>query len=146
MTSNTPALDVFWGLLGSVLPTLYLLRPQALVRLKHWVAEEARVAFLYGLLSLLVGLATVAIQPWGASATGVIVSLFGWLSCLKGALLIGWPEVVRRPRFEARIATTRAALVVVALLSLCVLAAHWNAGPAREAFAGPAMPRSAAAR
>ena len=121
MLLETRQLEVFWGALGLTLSIIYLLRPRVLIRLKHWVAEEEPVAFLYGLMSLLVGLATVAIRPWGATAAGDVVSLFGWLSCLKGAMLVGWPDLVKRPRFETRLWTTRAALVVVALLSAYLL-------------------------
>ena len=115
-------LELFWGSLGLTLSAIYLLRPSVLIRLKHGIADEAPFAFLYGLLSLLAGLATVVAQPWGTSVPGHIVSLFGWLSSLKGAMLVGWPDVVKRPRFETRVATTRVSLVAVALSSAYVIA------------------------
>lgn len=121
MTDTTETLARYWGLLTLLVSAIFFLRPKVLLELKRLMVENRPFALLYGLLSLLLGLASVVLHNhWDGWLRGM-VSLFGWLCLLKGVTVLAYPEVSYRTRFEARVASTRIALVVVSLLAAWML-------------------------
>lgn len=127
MTETTLALARFWGLLTLLASAVFFLRPSVLLEVKRLMVQQRPFALLYGLLTLVVGVASVALHNrWDGWLPGV-VSLFGWLCLLKGIIVLAWPEVSQGVRFEARVASTRIALAIVSLLAAWLLFASARA-------------------
>jgi hypothetical protein len=56
------------------------------------LVHNTQVIFLWGLLTLLAGLAAVlAHNVWSGGAVSILVTLLGWLTLLKGLLLLFLP-------------------------------------------------------
>ncbi|MFF4877980.1 hypothetical protein [Micromonospora sp. NPDC000668] len=116
---------LFWGWLTVVFATILFIRPNVLVDLKRLMVEVRAFALIYGLLSLLLGLASVILHNIWVLNWHVLITIFGWLTLLKGVTVIGWPEISKNTSFEVRIKSTRIALVVVGVLAVWMLVATY---------------------
>lgn len=71
-----------------------VLRTKTVLRWVKAMTEEPEDLFMAGFWTLVLGLVVIAISgpaiTWGGSAW--IVPLFGWLSVIKGGLLVLWPD------------------------------------------------------
>lgn len=127
MSDVTLTLARFWGLLTLLASAVFFLRPPVLLELKRLMVQQRPFSLLYGLLTLVLGVASVALHNrWDGWLPGV-VSLFGWLCLVKGVIVLAWPEVSQGVRFDARVASTRIALAVVSLLAAWMLFASARA-------------------
>jgi hypothetical protein len=74
---------------------------------------------------LILGLISVLLHNIWVANWHVLVTIFGWLTLIKGILVIAWPELCRNTKYETRILTNRIALVIVAALAIWMLAATY---------------------
>lgn len=116
----------FWGWLTLIVATILFIRPDVLRELKILMIENRAFSLSYGLLSLILGLASVVLYNRWPPSWRALVSLFGWLALLKGVLVLAWPEISKKPTLEARLLSTRIALGVVSLLGLFLIVASWR--------------------
>lgn len=113
----------FWGWLTLIVATVFLFRPDQLRQLKILMVESRAFSLSYGFLSLILGLMSVVLYNRWSLSWAVIISLFGWLARLKGIYVLAFNEISAKPSIEARLVSTRIALVVVALLGLSLVVA-----------------------
>lgn len=86
----------FWGWLLVILGIAFLVRRQALMDTLYRLVGETGSAMLTGYLALVLGLATVLLHNvWTVDWQG-LVTVFGWISLVKGIARIGWPELPRK--------------------------------------------------
>jgi len=85
----------FWGILLIVSSLLFLLNKKLLPEiLKHKENEE--YLFLSGFIALLLGAIQIAAYNyWEISSRGLL-TLFGWLSLLKGVVRLGLPNYSKK--------------------------------------------------
>lgn len=126
----------FWGWLTLTMSLIYFLRPALLREVKSLMVENRTFSILYGLASVILGVGSVVLHNQWSIGRGthvddagwrfawpVAVTVFGWACLLKGVVVLGWPDLARRPRFETRLASTRIALLVACLFSAWLLVA-----------------------
>ena len=124
--NSATVLAQFWGWLTLTVSVIFFARPDVLREVKILMLENRAFSLSYGLLSLILGLMSVALfNDWPVSWQAV-VSLFGWLALLKGILVLAWPEISKKPTLEARLLSTRIALIVVTVLGLFMIVASWR--------------------
>jgi hypothetical protein len=124
--SNAIALAQFWGWLTLIVSAIFFARPDVLREVKILMVENRAFALSYGLLSLILGLASVVLFNRWSLSWSALVSLFGWLALLKGVLVLAWPELSKRPSLETRLYSTRLALGVVCTLSIALIGFSWE--------------------
>jgi len=75
-----------------IMGLLFLVRGKALYRDMFRLSDDKNFVFTTGYLALILGLVTVLLHNvWELSWQG-LVTLFGWISLIKGVSRIGWPE------------------------------------------------------
>jgi hypothetical protein len=123
--NNAAFLAQFWGWLTLTVSIIFFARPDVLREVKILMIENRAFSLSYGLLSLILGLASVILYNHWPLSWPAVVSLFGWLALLKGVLVLAWPEISKKPTLESRLLSTRIALVVVSLLGIFMIVASW---------------------
>jgi hypothetical protein len=123
--SNVILLARFWGWLTVIFAVILFVRPSILVDLKRLVVENRAFGLSYGLLSFILGLASVNLYSTWQWHWYVVVTIFGWSALLKGIIVIAWPEISRNASFEVRIWSTRISLIVVGALAIWMLVASY---------------------
>jgi hypothetical protein len=91
--NNAIALAQFWGWLALVVSGIFFARPDVLREVKILMIENRPFSLSYGLLSLILGLASVTLYNDWTPSWQVVVSLFGWLALLKGILVLAGPKL-----------------------------------------------------
>lgn len=73
--------------------------PQATVEVMKAIVQDRPLLFMAGVLGLTAGLAIVLVHNvWSGGVLPILVTLFGWASLIKGALLL-----VLSPETESRV-------------------------------------------
>jgi hypothetical protein len=101
-----------------------------------------------GAFVLLSGLVVVALHQYWRGAAPIIVSLLGWLTTLKGFLLMAFPQTYLSFAGTAVDAGTswRAGFIAMALVGLYLTLIGWVPAPSRptaQASSTPDLPRAA---
>lgn len=87
-----------------------------------------------GAFTLLAGLVVVGLHPYWRGAAAAIVSVMGWLTTLKGLLLMAFPGTIKSVADTAIDSNwLRAVYVVFFLLGLYLTYAGWVPAPRRSA-------------
>jgi uncharacterized membrane protein HdeD (DUF308 family) len=105
--NNAIALAQFWGWLTLIVSGIFFARPDVLREVKILMIENRPFSLSYGLLSLILGLASVTLYNDWTPSWQVVVSLFGWLALLKGILVLAGPKF-RKSRRSRRDCSRRA--------------------------------------
>ena len=85
-----------FGIYSLVMAVVWLVRGPALEEnLKAWLGS-AGAMMLAGVMSLFIGAAVVASHQVHELSWRGVITLFGYIAVLKGALLVGWPHVMAR--------------------------------------------------
>jgi hypothetical protein len=108
----------FWGWLTLSFSAILFLRPAALLDLKLRVVQDRSLGLAYGIMTLVLGIASVILVHEWTWHWHVLVTIFGWLALLKGLIVIGFPEISQNVKTEARVLSTRIALIVVSALAI----------------------------
>lgn len=112
---------LFWGWLTVIISAIMFARPIVLEQLKTIIVENRGFSLIYGLASLMLGLASVIlVHEWTLDWRG-LVTLFGWLTLLKGIMVLAWPEVAKKTPYKTRLLSTRIALGIACALAILLL-------------------------
>ena len=109
----TLVLARFWGLLLLVslaciaLPRLFRNKEADILQR---IAEDQKLIFLSGFISLTLGCGTIALHNTWGSGNEIAVSLIGWLSLLKGAARLIAPEYVMQRAMKIQGSTVNLAI------------------------------------
>jgi hypothetical protein len=92
MSSRTIFLARLIGLFAIVLSLSELVHKQAMVETANALVRDRPLVLLLSMIGLLAGLAMVlAHYVWSGGALPVVVTLFGWILLIRGALLLFLP-------------------------------------------------------
>lgn len=86
-----------WGLLLTIVSLSFLINPDGIKRVIHHMKDEANI-FIAGYVTLIIGILSVlAHNVWvGYGPVATIVTVFGWLTLVKGTLRILFPRTIAR--------------------------------------------------
>jgi len=85
----------FWGFYFIIVALIYLFRRKSLNLLIESM-ENKGISIVFGFFTLLIGLIMVLIHNLWVNDWRVILTIFGWSALLKGIMLLGWPETVKK--------------------------------------------------
>lgn len=92
MSSRTIFLARLIGLFAVLLSLSELVHKQAMVETANALVRDRPLVLLLSMIGLLAGLAMVlAHNVWSGGALPVVVTLFGWILLIRGALLLFLP-------------------------------------------------------
>ena len=83
-----------WGISMVVVCLALLIKPKYLKRLFASMEDEGNL-FMWGLISLVIGIATVLAHNIWVKNWQVIVTILGWLALAKGLSLLFLPELLK---------------------------------------------------
>ncbi len=108
----------FWGWLLVIVCLIFLLRKRALLEEMFRLVEDKGLTLVSGYLALVVGLVTVILHNVWVAEWRVVITIFGWLSLIKGIVRIGFPEVPQKwvPVLKNKPILTQGLLVIAILL------------------------------
>lgn len=111
----------FWGWLLVVVCLIFLLRKKTLLEERFRLVEDKGFTLLSGYLALIFGLVTVILHNVWSADWRVVITIFGWLSLIKGIVRIGFPEAIQKmtPTFK-----NKPGLMQI-LLIICILLGAW---------------------
>jgi hypothetical protein len=100
MSSRTAFLSKLIGIYCIVVSLAMLAHKQATVEMVIALVHDAPLLFLTGFIALTAGLAMVLCHNvWSGGAAPVIVTLIGWASLVKGALILFLPPAAEADVF-----------------------------------------------
>src|SRR5712691_1274253 len=92
MSTRTIFLARLIGLFCLVVSVAMFLHEQATVEIVTAMVRDPPLLFILGMLGLLAGLAMVlAHNVWSGGALPIVVTLFGWILLIRGAILLLLP-------------------------------------------------------
>jgi len=111
----------FWGWLLVIIGLIFLLRKKALLEEMFRLLEEKGFVLFSGYLALILGLVTVILHNLWTADWRVVITIFGWISLIKGIVRIGFPEIPQKlvPVFKNKLALTQILLII------CILLGAW---------------------
>lgn len=115
----------FWGWLTLIVAVVFLFQPARLREIKLLMIENRGFSLMYGIVSLILGLASVLLYNSWSLHWASLISLFGWMALLKGIYVLAFNDLSKRPTLETRLMTTRVALVAVGSLSAIMIVASY---------------------
>ncbi|MCD6471294.1 hypothetical protein J7K86_02075 [bacterium] len=118
---TTIFLAQFWGWLLVIVGLIFLLKKRMLLDEISRLFEDKNYTLLTGWLALILGLFTVILHNVWTADWRVVITIFGWLSLIKGIARMGFPEL---PQKAASTFKNKPALMQV-LLIICVLLGAW---------------------
>jgi len=84
-----------WGISLVVVSLALLIKEKHIKRLLASIEAEENF-FLWGLISLVIGVAMVLAHNIWVKNWQVVITIFGWLSLIKGLSLLFLPELVKK--------------------------------------------------
>lgn len=111
----------FWGWLLVIVGTIFLFRKNALLEELFSLVKDSGFTLISGYLALTLGLATVLLHNVWVADWRVVITIFGWMSVLKGVVRMGFPDIAQKSVsvFKDR------PLVIRVLLVICILLGAW---------------------
>ena len=89
MSSRTLFLGKLFGLYLIAVSVTMFAHPQATVNIMKAIIQNPPLLFIAGIIGVTAGIAIVlAHNVWSGGALPIIVTLFGWISLIKGMLLL----------------------------------------------------------
>lgn len=115
-------LGKFWGGLTIFLPTIFLVKPEVLIQLRHLVEENIEFSIMYALLSLVIGMATIVFHNKWVWKWNVIITIFGWLCIVKAFMVLCFNNLKKEaiPSFDDRVIVTQLLLFLVLILGVWI--------------------------
>lgn len=112
----------FWGWLLVILCLVFLLRKKMFLEELFRLLGDRGFTLLSGYVALIIGLVTIILHNVWVADWRVVITIFGWLSLIKGIVRIGFPEVTQKlvpALFKEKLLLTQILLVI------CVLLGAW---------------------
>ncbi len=112
----------FWGWLLVIVCLVFLLRRKSLEDIFKLV-EDKGFTLLSGYLALSLGLVTIILHNVWVADWRVVITIFGWISLIKGISRIAFPGVIRKValKFQNKPVLTQILLLVVILLGVWLI-------------------------
>ena len=97
---------------------IFLLRRKVLLEELFRLVEDKGFALFSGYLALILGLVTVILHNVWVADWRIVITIFGWISLIKGIVRIGFPEIPQKlvPTFKNKPILTQILLVIAVLL------------------------------
>jgi len=93
MSVRTVFLARLFGLYCIIMAAAMLLQPEAFVTTVHAFVADAPLVLIAGVFTLFGGLAIVLLHNnWSGGALPIIITLLGWLTLIKAAVLLVLPS------------------------------------------------------
>ena len=107
----------FWGWLMVITCVTFLFRKQTLQDMIS-LSKDKGFLILTGFLALILGLVTVLLHNVWVADWPVVITIFGWVSLLKGIARMGFPEATQKmvSNFTKNPTTINVLLIVTILL------------------------------
>jgi hypothetical protein len=117
----------FWGWLLVIACTIYLFKREPLWEELHRLAEDRGFTLLSGWIALILGLVTVLLHNAWIADWRVVITIFGWLSLVKGIVRLGFPSIFQKVVrvYKSGIWLTRGSLAICILLGAWLIWASW---------------------
>ena len=108
----------FWGLILMIVCLIFLLRRKVLLEELFRLVEDKGFALFSGYLALILGLVTVILHNVWVADWRIVITIFGWISLIKGIVRIGFPEIPQKlvPTFKNKPILTQILLVIAVFL------------------------------
>ena len=108
----------FWGWLLLILSLILLVRKKKVVDIQFQLVKDKSFLLFSGEVALMIGLVTVIIHNVWVADWRVVITIFGWISLIKGVMRMGFPEMIQQiiPIFKDKPGLIRSLLVVTLLL------------------------------
>jgi hypothetical protein len=78
----------------AILGAAVALRAQTMPLLAPALMQDAPLVFVTGIVTLAIGLVMIAAHNWWNSPAAIVISLLGWLTAVRGAVLLLAPDIV----------------------------------------------------
>jgi hypothetical protein len=103
-----------------ILGAAVALRAQTMPLLAPALMQDAPLVFVTGFVTLAIGLVMIEAHNWWNSLAAIVISLFGWLTAVRGAVLLLAPDIAATIAGNALQSPTPALIagVVMALLGV----------------------------
>lgn len=111
----------FWGWLTVILSLIFLFRARTIFEEIFEMAEDKGFLLVSGYFTLVLGLVTVLTHNLWISDARVVVTIFGWLSLVKGVVIIGFPGLSK----NIALFFDRKPLLIQSLLLAAFLLGTW---------------------
>jgi len=111
----------FWGWLLVIVGLIFLLKKQMLEDELSRMFKNKDYVLLTGWLALILGLFTVILHNIWATDWRIVITIFGWISLIKGIARMGFPEL---PQKTASTFKNKPVLVQI-LLIICFFLGAW---------------------
>jgi len=93
---TTIFLAKFWGWLLVIISLIFLFKKRTFLEEIYRLAEDKGFALLSGYVAFIVGLMTVILHNVWVADWRVIITVFGWISLIKGVTRIGFPGFMQK--------------------------------------------------
>jgi len=105
-----------WGIYLVITCLAFLINRKNLERLIKEIEDEGFL-MLSGFIALLIGIVTVLLHNIWVADWRVIITIFGWLALIKGALRLFWPQIaVKTAKFW-----TKNSFLISPMLLICLI-------------------------
>jgi len=113
----------FWGWLLVIVCLILLLRKRVLLEEMFGMIENKVFLLFSGYLALIIGLITVILHNVWVADWRVVITIFGWISLIKGVMRIAFPEITQKlaPAFKNKPVLTQGLLIIAILLGAWLL-------------------------
>jgi len=111
----------FWGWLLVLISLIYFFRGERLMSELVKLSLNKAFSSLTGYIALIIGLTSLLLYREWTFDKMVLVTIFGWLSLIKGVLRVGFPHVTH---WTTQWVKGRSGFVYL-LLSICLLLGAW---------------------
>lgn len=111
-----------WGLLLVIVAFSFLINPEGIKKVMHYMRNEANI-FVTGYLTLVIGILSVLAHNVWLGTADTIVTLMGWTALIKGVIRVTFPSMVSSgiKYFEKNYAMLKFFLVLSLLLGVYLL-------------------------
>lgn len=86
----------FWGWLLVVFGLIFLARRKVLLEELFRLVGDRGFTLLFGCIALILGLVTVILHNVWVADWRVVITVFGWISLIRGVVMIGFPETIQK--------------------------------------------------
>jgi len=104
-----------------ILGAIFLVREKTILEELFKLDTDKGFTLLSGYLALTLGVATVILHNVWVADWRVVITIFGWLSVLKGVVRIGFPAFAQKSTQAFKDKTT----LIRVLLVICILLGAW---------------------
>lgn len=107
-----------WGISMVIIGLAFLINPKYIERVFKY-AEDEKTMFNWGILTLVIGLSMVLSHNIWAKNWQVAITVLGWLSLIKGMVILFVPEIANKYLKKVQVANFLPyALMAVVLIGL----------------------------